>query len=88
MNDTATRLLAIFVRRFGALETPEQEPLDAQIVRDLKPDSLDLVELVMDLEDEFQVTISDDEAADFAKEASIRDVLKMVEVKLAMQVAA
>lgn len=88
MSETRTRFLAVFTKRFGAVETPEQDPLDAVIVRDLKPDSLDIVELVMDLEDEFHVTISDDDAADFAREATIRDVLAMVEVKLAGRVAA
>lgn len=88
MSETRTQLLAVFTKRFGAVETAAQDPPDTVIVRDLKPDSLDLIELVMDLEEEFQIAISDDEAADFAKEATIRDVLQTVEVKLAAKVAA
>ena len=41
---------------------PEKVTTDAEFVQDLNADSLDLVELIMQLEEEFGVEISDEEA--------------------------
>ncbi len=41
---------------------PEKVTSDAEFVQDLNADSLDLVELIMQLEEEFGVEISDEEA--------------------------
>lgn len=41
---------------------PSEIRPDAQFVNDLGADSLDIVELLMSLEDEFDIEISDDEA--------------------------
>jgi len=41
--------------------TPEQVTMDAKFGDDLDADSLDLVELVMALEDEFDVTVEESE---------------------------
>lgn len=83
MTDASTRLLTVLTRHFGAIETTEQDPLDAQVLRDLKPDSLDMVEVMMELEDEFQIAITDDEAMAMSEDATVRDVLALVEGKLA-----
>lgn len=88
MTDTRTRVLAAFTAHFGAVETPEADPLDAVILRDLRPDSLDVIELAMELEDRFQITISDDEIMAMAERSTIRDVLGLVEWKLAGKVVA
>ena len=42
---------------------PEAISLDTNLIDDLGADSLDVVELIMSLEDEFGVSISDDDAA-------------------------
>ena len=42
--------------------SPDRVTLEADLTNDLEADSLDLVEMVMKLEDEFKVTIPDDVA--------------------------
>lgn len=50
--------------------------MNTSIVDDLGADSLDVVELIMALEDEYGVTISDDEAANLTTVAKIVDYLE------------
>jgi acyl carrier protein len=55
---------------------PEQVTLDAKFIEDLGADSLDVVELVMALEEEFGQEIPDEEAE---KLLSVGDVIKYIE---------
>jgi acyl carrier protein len=50
----------IVVERLGC--EPEQVTMDASFQEDLNADSLDLVELIMSLEEEFGTEISDEDA--------------------------
>ena len=50
--------------------------LDTKVKEDLNADSLDVVELMMDLEENFGVTISDEEAA---KMSTIGDIVTYIE---------
>lgn len=86
--DIATRLLALVTREFGAIETTADDPLDAVLTTDLKGDSLHRISLIMEIEDEFGVEISDDEDAALGSDATIRSVLELIERKLAEKVAA
>lgn len=88
MSDNATRLLSLVEREMGSIVTLADDPLDAVLTTDLKGDSLDRVTLLMTIEDEFQVEISDDEDAALGPDATIRSVLELVERKLARKVAA
>lgn len=56
----------------------EQEKVtrEAEFVQDLNADSLDLVELIMQLEEEFNIEISDDDAANIV---SVGDALNYIE---------
>lgn len=54
----------------------ERIQLKSRILEDLGADSLDLVELLMTLEDEFNVTVSDEEAV---KLKTVEDIVKIIE---------
>ncbi|MFB6466607.1 acyl carrier protein [Cytobacillus sp. Hz8] len=60
MADVLERVTKIIVDRLGVEES--QITLEASFKDDLGADSLDVVELVMELEDEFDMEISDDDA--------------------------
>ncbi len=60
MSDIESRVKAIIVDKLG-VEESEVTP-DASFTNDLGADSLDTVELIMELEKEFNVAIPDDKA--------------------------
>ncbi len=55
---------------------PESITLDTNLIDDLGADSLDVVELIMSLEDEFGITISDEDAAQLYTVGRIVDYLE------------
>ena len=57
---------------------PEQVTPDAKLMEDLGADSLDVVELVMGIEEEFGVDIPDNEAE---KLNTVQDVLNLLKEK-------
>lgn len=59
MADTFDRVKKIIVDRLGVDES--KITLEASFKEDLGADSLDVVELVMELEDEFDLEISDED---------------------------
>ena len=56
---------------------------EARFAEDLDADSLDLVELVMELEEEFDITVEEEELQDLP---TIGDASKLVSSKLAMKI--
>ncbi len=74
MSDVYDRVKRIVVDRLGVEES--QVSPDASFKEDLGADSLDVVELVMELEDEFDLEISDEDAE---KISSVGDVVKYIE---------
>ena len=60
MSDVLEKVSKIIVDRLGVDES--EVTLEASFKDDLGADSLDVVELVMELEDEFGMEISDDDA--------------------------
>jgi acyl carrier protein len=80
MSDIATRVRQIIVDKLG-VEEIEATP-DASIVNDLGADSLDSVELIMEFEKEFNISIPDEEAE---KVTTIAQVIAYLEEHTADQ---
>ncbi|MBL5767913.1 acyl carrier protein [Heyndrickxia sporothermodurans] len=76
MADVLERVTKIIVDRLGVEES--KVTLDASFKDDLGADSLDVVELVMELEDEFDMEISDDDAE---KIATVGDAVNYIQAK-------
>ncbi|MDL2231601.1 acyl carrier protein [Porphyromonadaceae bacterium OttesenSCG-928-L07] len=74
MSDIQSRVKAIIVDKLGVDES-EVTPA-ATFTNDLGADSLDTVELIMELEKEFNITIPDDQAE---KITSVGDAISYVE---------
>lgn len=61
------------------LNVPKEDiRIESSFIDDLKADSLDIVELVMELEDEFDVSIPDD---DYEKIKTVGDAVKYIQEK-------
>jgi len=74
MSDVFERVKKIIVDRLGVDES-EVTP-EASFKDDLGADSLDVVELVMELEEEFDLEISDEDAE---KVTTVGEVVKYIE---------
>jgi acyl carrier protein len=71
---TFDRLKKIIVEQLGVDD--EEVTLQASFVEDLNADSLDLVELIMSLEEEFGMEISDEDAEKIQK---VSDAVEFIE---------
>lgn len=80
MPPTIEERVISVVRKELEINPKDPVALDAQFIDDLGADSLDTVELVMALEEEFHIDIPDDEAD---KVKIVGDAIKAVEKKLA-----
>ena len=74
MSDTAERVKKIVAENLGV--EPEKVTEDASFIDDLGADSLDIVELVMAFEEEFDVEIPD-EAAE--KIGTVKDAIDFID---------
>ena len=77
MATVLERVSKVIVDRLGVDES--EVKLEASFREDLGADSLDVVELVMELEDEFDMEISDEDAE---KISTIGDAIAYIESKL------
>lgn len=56
----------------------EEITLDKEIVKDLGADSLDVVEMVMTLEEEFGISVSEEDAVAIK---TVEDIVKIIDAK-------
>jgi len=74
-DDTADRVRKIITDHLGVDEAPDESGL----INDLGADSLNLVEMVMSIEEEFGIEVSDD---DMETVVTVADVIKVVRGKI------
>ena len=77
MSDVEIKVKKIIEEKLSV--NADQITNEAKFAEDLKADSLDTVELVMALEDEFSLDIPDDEAD---KIKTVQDAISYIEAKL------
>jgi acyl carrier protein len=74
MSEIESRVKAIIVDKLGVEESEVKN--EASFTNDLGADSLDTVELIMEFEKEFNITIPDDQAE---KIATVGDAVSYIE---------
>ncbi|MBN1899935.1 acyl carrier protein [Candidatus Sumerlaeota bacterium] len=77
MSDVREKVKQVIVDQLSV--NPEEVTDDASFIEDLGADSLDIVELVMELEEQFGVDIPDEEAE---KILTVGEAIKYIETKL------
>ena len=77
MSSTAEKVKEIVVNQLGV--SPDQATAEAKFIEDLGADSLDQVELIMALEEEFGADIPDEDAE---KLTTVGDAIKYIEDNL------
>ncbi|MBR5625040.1 acyl carrier protein [bacterium] len=82
MATTFEKVKDIIVKQLGV--KPEEVTEDANFTDDLGADSLDLVEVVMALEEEFEAPVPDEEAE---KIKTVGDAVRFIDAKLAEKAA-
>jgi len=78
MSEVEQKVRAIIVDKLGVEE--EQVTLGASFSADLNADSLDVVEMIMDFEKEFNITIPDE---DTEKITTVGDAISYIEKAIA-----
>ena len=73
MSDIREQVKAVIVEQLSV--NPEEVTDDASFIEDLGADSLDIVELVMELEDKFKIDIPDEDAE---KLSTVKDAIDYI----------
>ncbi len=76
MSEVADKVTKIIVDQLGV--TADEVKPDASFVEDLGADSLDLTELIMAMEEEFDIEIADEDAQKIVK---VKDAIGYIENK-------
>ncbi len=71
------KVKSIVIEQLG-IEDESTLTLEASLMKDLEADSLDAVEIIMAIEDEFDIEVSDEDAEAFE---NIGDIVKYIEEK-------
>ena len=80
MEEVQSKLKEIVMDRLNAEE--DQIKPEASFVEDLGADSLDIVELIMGIEEEFDIEIPDEDAE---KPTTVGEAMEYVKTKLAVE---
>ena len=72
-DDIKQKVVTLIAEQLGKSE--DAVTLDSQFIEDLGADSLDLVELIMSMEDEFGVEIADEDAEKILKVSDAVDYI-------------
>jgi len=72
------KIKEIIIEQLG-LDEDTEITLETSLMGDLEADSLDAVEVIMAIEDEFDIEIPDEDAEDFK---NIGDIVKYVEERI------
>ncbi len=76
MSEVADKVNKIIVEQLGV--SPDEVKPEASFVDDLGADALDLTELIMAMEEEFDIEIADDDAQKIQK---VQDAIDYIESK-------
>lgn len=71
---TLEKITSLIANQLGIDESKISET--SEIVKDLGADSLDVVEMLMSLEDEYGISVSEDDAANIK---TVGDIVKLIE---------
>lgn len=77
--DTLEKVTKLICERLG--KSPEKVTPESKIVEDLGADSLDIVEMLMELEDEFGITVPDEDSQKFATIGEVANYIAEHEAK-------
>ncbi|RKD23581.1 acyl carrier protein [Caminicella sporogenes DSM 14501] len=72
------KIKEIIIEQLG-LDEDTEITMETSLINDLEADSLDAVEVIMAIEDEFDIEIPDEDAEEFK---NIGDIVKYVEEKM------
>ncbi len=73
---TFEKVKNMLVEKLGVAE--DKITLDSEIIKDLGADSLDLVEMLLSLEENFGVTVSDEQTETIK---SVKDIVEIIDNK-------
>ena len=74
MSEIAEQIVPIIAEKLGV--NPSEVTMDASFTNDLGADSLDTVELMLDFEKKFNITIPDDQQENIV---TVGDVIRLIE---------
>ena len=72
--NTFEKIASLIANQLGIEESRVTE--NSEIIKDLGADSLDVVEMLMGLEEEYGITISEDDAANLK---TVGDIVKLID---------
>lgn len=73
MGETFNKVAELLSEQLGI--SKNEIALDSDVIKDLGADSLDVVQLLMSLEEDFGITVSEEEASNLK---TVEDIIKLI----------